>query len=333
MTCNPGDAGRPWCLVAAVAGIAAAYGNGHVLAQEPAFPTRTVQIVVPFTPGTGADILARLLGPRLAERWKVAVITDNRPGATGNIGTEFVAKAAPDGHTILFTATAFGMTPTLYRKLPFDPVKSFSPVAQIAASSLGLVVHPQMPVKSVRDLVQLAQRRPGQILYASPGNGGPQHLTMELLKLETRIDMVHVPYKGLAGAMTDVMAGHVQAMISSLQSAHPYVRGGRMRMVGVMSAERSPAFPDVATFREQGLPSMEVYTWYGAFAPAGTPATVIARLNGAIIALLQQPDVREQLATQGMNPSGGPPERFGELVRSELARWDRVVKAANIRAD
>jgi tripartite-type tricarboxylate transporter receptor subunit TctC len=333
MTCSPSDVGNPWRLVVPFAAIAAVCGNGNALAQEAAFPTRTVQIVVPFTPGTGADILARLVGPRLSERWKVAVITDNRPGATGNIGAEFVSKAAPDGHTILFAATAFGMTPTLYRKLPFDPVKSFSPVAQIATSSLGLVVHPHLPVKSVRELVQLAKRRPGQILYSSPGNGGPQHLTMELLKLETGIDMVHVPYKGLAGAITDVMAGHVQAMISALQTAHPYVTSGRLRMVGVMSAERSPAFPAVPTFKEQGLPRMEVYTWYGSFAPAGTPSPVVARLNGELNNILQQPDVRELLAKQGMNPAGGPPERLGDLVKQELARWDRVVKAANIKAD
>ncbi|MGH8622757.1 MAG: Bug family tripartite tricarboxylate transporter substrate binding protein, partial [Burkholderiales bacterium] len=230
---------NPWRLVPAFAGLAAACGSGIAAAQEVVFPTRTVQIVVPFTPGTGADILSRTLGPRLSEGWKVPVITDNRPGATGNIGAEFVARAAPDGHTVLFTATAFGMTPTLYKKLPFDPVRSFAPVVLVATSSLGLVVHPQLPVKSLREFIQLAQRRPGELLYSSPGNGGPQHLTMELLKLETGINIVHVPYKGLAGAITDVMGGHVQAMVSALQTAHPFVTAGRLRMLGVMSAERS----------------------------------------------------------------------------------------------
>jgi len=323
----------PWRLARALVGVAAACGGGSAAAQDVAFPTRTVQIVVPYTPGTGADILARTFGPKLAERWKVAVITDNRPGATGNIGAEFVSKAAPDGHTVLFTATSFGMTPTLYRKLPFDPVRNFAPVAQIATSGLGLVVHPQLPAKSLREFIQLAKRRPGELLYSSPGNGGPQHLTMELLKLETGINIVHVPYKGLAGAITDAMGGHVQAMISALQTAHPYVSGGRLRMLGVMSAERSPAFPDVPTFKEQGLPNLEVYTWYGSFAPAGTPAAVVAKLNGEINAILQQPDVRDLLAKQGMIPAGGPPDRMGDLVKRELVRWDRVVKAAKIKAD
>jgi len=312
---------------------AAAFWVAGAAAQDVTFPTRTVQIVVPFTPGTGADILSRVLGPRLAERWKVAVITDNRPGATGNIGAEFVSKAPPDGHTVLFSATSFGMTPALFRKLPFDPVKSFSPIVLIATSGLGLVVHPQLPVKSVREFVQLAKRRPGEMLYSSPGNGGPQHLAMELLKLETGIDIVHVPYKGLAGAITDAMGGHVQAMVSALQTAHPYVNAGRLRMIGVMSAERSPAFPDVQTMKEQGVPGIEVYTWYGSFAPAGTPPAVVAKFNGEINAILQQSEVRDLLEKQGMNPSGGTSAAFGDMVRKELVRWARVVQAANIKAD
>jgi tripartite-type tricarboxylate transporter receptor subunit TctC len=324
---------NPWRLAPALAGLAAACGSGYAAAQDVAFPTRTVQIVVPYTPGTGADILSRTLGPRLSERWKVAVITDNRPGATGNIGAEFVSKAAPDGHILLFAATAFGMTPTLYRNLPFDPVKSFAPVALIATSGLGLVVHPQLPVRSLKEFIQLAKRRPGELLYSSPGNGGPQHLTMELLKLETGTNIVHVPYKGLAGAITDAMGGHVQAMVSALQTAYPYVTGGKLRMLGVMSAERSPAFPNVPTFKEQGLPRLEVYTWYASFAPAGTPAPVIARLNGEINAILQQPDVRALLSKQGMNPAGGSPDRLGDLVKQELVRWTRVVDAAKIKAD
>jgi tripartite-type tricarboxylate transporter receptor subunit TctC len=299
----------------------------------PAFPQRNVQIVVPYTPGTGADILARTLGPRLSERWKVSVIVDNRAGATGNIGADFVAKAAPDGHTVLFTATSFGMTPAIYPKLPFDPVKSFSPVVVIATSSLCLVVHPQLPVKSVRDFINLAKRRPGELYYSSPGNGGPQHLTMELLKLEAGINVVHVPYKGFAGAITDAMAGHVQAMVAATQSAHAHVTSGRLRMLGVMSAERWAAFPDVPTFREQGLATLEVYTWYAAFAPAGSPAAAVAKVNADINALLREPGMRETFAKQGMNPGGGPPERLGELVKSELARWSRVVAAAKIKAD
>jgi tripartite-type tricarboxylate transporter receptor subunit TctC len=321
-------------LVRTLAGLAAACWVAGAFAQGAgAYPQRNVQIVVPFTPGTGADILARTLGPKLSERWKVGVIADNRSGATGNIGAELVAKAQPDGYTLLLTATAFGTTPPLYKNLPFDPVKSFAPLVLIATSGLGLVVHPQLPAKTTREFIQLAKRRPGQLLYSSPGNGGPQHLTMELFKLETGTDIVHVPYKGLAGAMTDVMGGHVQAMVSALQSAQPYVIGGRLRMLGVMSAERSSAFPDVPTLKEQGLAGLEVYTWYAAFAPAGTPAAVVVKLNTDINALLQQPEIREQFSKQGMNAAGGSPEHLGEMVKSELARWARVVAAAKIRPD
>ena len=312
-------------------------GMHTVHAQETAFPltfpSRTVQIVVPYTPGTGADILARILGPRLAERWKTAVITDNRAGATGNIGAEFVAKAAPDGHTVLFTATSFGTTPALTAKLPFDPVKSFAPVSLVATSSLSLVVHPQLPVKSLKEFIDLARRQPGKLLYCSPGNGGPQHLAMELIKLETRTDLVHVPYKGSGGALTDLMGGHVQAMVVSLQTVAPFVQSGRLRMLAIMSAERSPAFPSVPTMKQQGLANLEVETWYGVLAPAATPPAAIAKINTELNALLQLPDIREQLAKQGMNPAGGAPEQLGNLVKSELARWARVVHAAKIKAD
>jgi tripartite-type tricarboxylate transporter receptor subunit TctC len=301
-------------------------------AQE-SYPARNVTLVVPYTPGTGADILARILGPKLAERWKVAVITDNRAGATGNIGTEHVAKSPPDGYTLLCTATSFGTNPALSRKLPFDPVKDFAPVVLLATSAVSLVVNAQLPAKSVRELVDLAKKQPGKLYYSSPGNGGPQHLTMELFKQETGTDIVHVPYKGSGGAIADLIAGHVQAMVISLQTAAPYVQGGKLRMLAVMSAERSGAFPDVPTMKELGHGDLEVETWYGMFAPAGTPPAVVARVNADLNTLLREPGVRALLEKQGMNPAGGPPERFGGLVKSELARWSRVVKAAGIRAD
>ena len=319
----------PWLAVLSAAG-----GSAGVCAQGAgAWPQRNVQIVVPYTPGTGADILARALGPRLAERWKVSVVTDNRPGATGIVGADVVAKSAPDGHTLLLTATSFGMTPAVYAKVPYDAAKSFAPLVLIATSSLGLLVHPQLPARSVRDFIQLAKRRPGELFYSSPGNGGPQHLSMELFKLEAGINIVHVPYKGFAGAMTDLVGGHVQAMISALQSAHPYVTAGRLRMLAVTSSERSSAFPDIPTMKEQGLPGLEIYTWYAGFAPAGTPVPVLTKINADVNAQLEQPDIRDLLGKQGMNPAGGPPERLGELIRLELARWSRVVKAANIKAD
>jgi len=301
------------------------------IAQE--FPARTVHLIVPFTPGTGADLLARLLGPRLAERWRVAVVTENKPGATGNIGADFVARSAPDGHTLLFVATSLATSPALSKNLPFDPVKSFAPVALVATSALLVVANPSLPTRTVADLVKLAKREPGTLHYSSPGSGGPQHLAMELLKLETGIDIVHLPYKGSAGALADVVAGHVQVTIAGLQTAQPHVRSGKLRALAVMSAQRAPAFPDVPTLAEQGLRELEVETWYGVFAPAGTAPPVLAKVNAALNTLLNDAAMRSAIEKQGMAVAGGPPERLGELLGRELARWTRVVNATGIKAD
>ena len=313
-------------------GALAPFAIGSADAQD-LYPSRPVHVIVPYTPGTGADILARVLGPRLAERWKAAVVVDNRAGATGNIGTEFVAKSAPDGYTLLFTATSFGTNPALARSLPFDPLKSFAPVALAATSAVAVVVNPQLPARSMREFIELARSRPGKLYYSSPGNGGPQHLAMELLKLETGIDLVHVPYKGAAGALTDLIGGHVQAMVSALQTVAPHVQSGKLRMLAVMSRQRSSAFPDVPTMREEGLPQLEVETWYGVLAPAGTPDVIIANINGELNALLKDPAIRDFMARQGMSPAGGPPEKLATLLKEELARWSRVVTQAHIKAD
>jgi len=302
-------------------------------AQESTWPSRTIQMVVPYTPGTGADILARILGPKLGERWKISVVTDNRAGASGNIGTDFVAKAAPDGYTLLCTATSFGTNPAINQKLPFDPVRSFAPVILLATSTMAVIVTQGLPARSMREFLDLARSQPGKLYYSSPGNGGPQHLAMELLKLDAEIDLVHVPYKGSGGALADLVGGHVQAMIVSLQTAAPYVQSGKLRMLAVMSAERSQAFSEVPTLKELGLPDLEVETWYGVFAPAGTPQAVVARVNTELNALLKRNEIRDLLAKQGMAPAGGTPERFGDLVKKELARWSRVVANAGIKAD
>jgi tripartite-type tricarboxylate transporter receptor subunit TctC len=311
--------------------LAALCSSPAAFAQD--YPARPVHIIVPYTPGTGADILARLIGPKLGERWKVGVPTENKPGATGNIGAEFVAKAAPDGHTLLFVATSFGTTPALQKNLPYDPVKSFEPVALIATSGLVVVVHPQVPARSMKELIELAKRQPGKMHYSSPGNGGPQHLAMELVKLETGMNIVHVPYKAAAGALTDVVGGHIDATVAAVQTAHPHVQSGRLRALAIMSAERSPAYPDVPTMGEQGLQDLEVETWYGAFAPASTPPAVIRKINSDINAALKEAQVREAIEKQGMTPVGGTPQRLGDLVRNELPRWNRVVSAAGIKAD
>ena len=310
--------------------LAMLFAAGAASAQD--YPSRPVHLVVPYTPGTGADILARLVGPKLAERWNVAVVTDNRPGATGNIGADLVAKSAPDGHTVLFAATSFAVNPAMTR-LPFDPQKSFAPVALVATSSLAVLVNPDLRAGSMREFVALARAQPGKLHYGSPGSGGVQHLAMELIKLETGIDVVHVPYKGLGGATTDLIGGHVQAMVAALQSVAPHVQSGKLRMLAVLSAERAAAFPGVPTLREQGVADLEVETWYAAFAPAGTPAAVIGKLNAGINAALIDPSVRASLEKQGMAPAGGDPARMEALLQRELARWARVVNAAGIKAD
>lgn len=279
-----------------------------VAAQE--FPTRTVHLIVPYTPGTGADILARVLGPKLSERWKVAVVTENKPGATGNIGTEFVARAPPDGTTLLIAATSFATNPAL-GPVPYDPVKGFAPVILAATSALCVLVNPKVPAQSMRELIDLARRQPGKLHYGSPGNGGVQHLAMELVKLEAGIDLLHVPYKGMGGMLNDLVAGHVQVGVAALQSVAPHVQAGRLRM----------------------LTQLDVQTWYAVFAPAGTPPAAVAKLNAELDALLQDAQMRDFLAKQGMTAAGGPPERLWELVRRELARWTRVVRLAGIKAD
>lgn len=304
--------------------------SGTLAAQE--WPSRPVHIVVPYTPGTGADILSRVLGPKLGERWKTAVITDNKPGATGNIGADFVAKSPADGYTFLLTATSFATNPAL-KPAPFDPVKDFQPVALLATGALALYVNPQVPAKTAPEFIALVRSQPGKLYYSSPGNGGPQHLAMELLKLETGMNIVHVPYKGAAGAVADLVGGQVQAMVSAMQTVAGQVHSGRLRMLGVMSDKRAEAFPDVPTLKEQGVADVEVETWYAMFAPAGTPAAVVSRVNADVNDFLKEADVRQLLAKQGLSPAGGAPEVLGERVKRELARWTRVVKAAHIKAD
>jgi tripartite-type tricarboxylate transporter receptor subunit TctC len=299
-------------------------------ARAQAYPSRTLTIVVPFTPGTGADVIARLLQPKLAEHLKVPVVIENKVGASGAIGTELVAKAAPDGYTLLFTATSHGTLPAM-KRLPYDAVKSFTPIALAATSAMSLVVGPQVPAATFAEFVALARKSPGTLYYSSPGAGSIQNLAMELVKIETNTDVVHVPYKGSAGAASDLVGGHVQATVAALQTMAPFVTTGRLKMLAVLSAERSPAFPDVPTMKELGHPNLVVDTWYGIYAPAGTPREIVAKLNGEINTLLQLPEIRDAFAKQGLTAVVERPERLGDLVEKEIARWNRVVATAGIR--
>lgn len=324
---------RPIVLRIAAALACAACIPGALAQGNARYPERAIGFVVPSGPGTGHDILARVLGPKLGEHWKVAVVTQNRVGATGNIGTEFVAKSAPDGYTLLCVGISFVTNAALNSRVPYDPVKSFVPVALLATSVMSVTVAPQFPARTFPEFIEAARRAPGKYFYASPGNGTAQHLGMELLKRELTVDLVHVPYKTSGPALAEVIGGQVQAMIVPLQTAAPHVNGGKLRMLAILSAERSAAFPDVPTVKELGYPGLEIMSWYGLFAPVATPGDISAKLNGEVNAILRESDVRELLAKQGLIAVGGPPERLGELVKTELARWARVVSAAGIRAD
>jgi len=306
--------------------------SGLALSQ-PAYPTRAVSIVVPFTPGTGVDILARTLGERFGARLGLPVVVENKPGASGNIGAEAVLQAAPDGHTLLMTATSFATNVGLAKRLPYDPQKSFVPVSLVATGTLALVVTASSPAASIKEFVDMARAQPGAMNYASSGNGTPQHLAMELLKQTLAIDLVHVPYKGTAPAIADVAGGHVNAMITPVHTAAPFVRQNRLRMLAVLSAGRSPAFASVPTLKEEGYPGLEVEVWYAMLAPAGTPAPVVSRINSEVNAVLAAAEVRDLLEKQGLAPAGGPPERLAKLLEAELARWPGVIARAGIKAD
>ncbi len=297
------------------------------------YPSRAIQFVVPYTPGTTGDMLARLLGQKIAQRWNVPVVVDNKAGASGMIGTEAVAKAAPDGYTFLFAATSHGTLGAINPKLPYDSIKSFAPVSLLGTSAMTLVINNKFPANNVREFVDELRKQPGKFNYASPGAGGIQHLAMELFKQETNTNMLHVPYKGSAGALNDLVAGHVQATVVSVQTATVLTTGGKMRMLAVMGRERVPTFPQVPTLIELGYSNMNVETWYGVFAPAGTPPALIARINSEISHLLVLPDVKEAMAKQGLDPVGGKPERLDMLLRSEVKLWTQVVTRGKLVAD
>jgi len=310
----------------------AALAAGPVLAQQN-YPSRTITIIAPFSPGTGIDILARTCGQKLSERWGVPVIVDNKPGASGNIGTELAAQAAGDGYTLMMTATTFALNPALSKKARYDPLKSFAPVSLVATGVLSFAVSAKTSAATMAEFVALAKSNAGKLNYASSGNGTPQHLTMELFKLTAGVDVTHVPYKGAAEATRDLAGGYVDAMILPVHTVAPLVHAGKVRLLAVLSDERSAVFPAVPTLKEAGYPEVESSVWYGLMAPASTPADVVRKLNGEISAILILADVKEILARQGLIPVGGPPEHLSELVKSELDRWRRVIAEAKIQAD
>lgn len=312
--------------------VVAALTASHSLAQQ-AYPNRTITIIAPFSPGTGIDILARTFGQKLADRWGVAVVVENKPGASGNIGTELAARAAGDGYTLMMTATTFALNPALSRKARYDPLKSFAPVSLVATGLLWFATSTNTRADSMSEFVALAKSNPGKLNYASSGNGTPQHLTMELFKLNAKVDITHVPYKGAAEATRDLAAGVVDAMILPVHTIAALVQAGKVRLLAVLSEERSPVFPAVPTFREAGYPGVESSVWYGLMAPVSTPPEIVRKLNAEINAILALPEIKDILTKQGLIPAGGEPERLSNLVRVELERWRRVIAEAKIRAD
>ena len=305
-----------------------------VLSHAQDYPSRTIQFIVPSTAGTTGDQLARLLGPRLTQRWNVPVVVDNKVGAGGMIGIEAGAKASPDGYTFLFSATALSTLPALRPKLPYDPIKSFSPVVLLGSSPLVLVVTDSVPAKTVAEFVAYAKKQPpGKLNYASPGLGSVHHLTMEMFKQQTGLFLTHIPYKGTGGALNDLVAGHVEASVVVLQTALPLLQAGKIRMLAVMGPQRVAQFPDAPTLAQAGVPNVVSEAWFGVAAPAGTPAAVIAKMNAEINSLMALTEVKEAMAKAGVDPIGGKPERLDALVQSEIKMWNQVVKKGNITAD
>ncbi|MBS0454870.1 MAG: tripartite tricarboxylate transporter substrate binding protein [Proteobacteria bacterium] len=303
-------------------------------AEGAAFPSRPVTLVVPFTPSSGSDTIARIIGPRLAARWGQPVVVDNRPGASGNLGTAFAAKAQPDGHTLLMAINTHTITPAIYKSLPYDALRDFAPIAKLAEANMALAVNPALQVSDMKSLIAYGKAHPGKLNYATPGNGTPHHLAMELLKTSYGVSFTHVPYKGISGAITDLMAGHVDLMFASVPSVRTHAQAGKLRLLGVTGEQRSSQLPDVPTFREQGFADMDVVNaWYAVLAPARTPPQLVARLNADFVAVMNTPEVKAELAQQGLQVSTGTPEQLGNLVQSDVARWKKVVSATGITAD
>ena len=297
------------------------------------YPTRPIRLVAPFAPGGGVDVAARLIAPRLTESFGQSVVVDNRPGGGSTIGTDLVAKAPPDGHTLLVTHNAIAINQALYAKLPYDTVRDFAQVAFIGLTTFTLVVNPGLPVKSVKDLIALAKAKPGSLNYASSGAGGGSHLATEYFKLATGTDLVNVPYKGTAPALTDVMSGQVHMMISGLPGTVPFIKAKRVIALATTSAKRSVFLPELPTLREAGVEGYEFDAWYGVHAPAKTPRAIITRLNGVITKALATPEMRQQLAGQGLEPREMTPEEFARFVRVEVEKCVRIVKASGAKPE
>jgi len=320
-------------LAAASALAPLAAAQGPATGSGSAYPAKPVRIVVGFAPGGGADILARMLGQRLSDSLGQSIVIDNRPGAAGNIGVEHVVKSPPDGYTLLMGAPGLVTSPSLYAKLPFDPLKDLAPVSLVGTVPNLLVVHPSVPANSLKQLIALARAKPGQLNYASPGKGTSLHLAAELFKALAAIDIVHIAYKGGAPAVADLMGGHVDLMFDVLPSSMPHVNARKLKALGITSAQRSSLLPDVPTMAEGGLTGYQAITWNGILAPAATPKDIVGKLSTAIAQAVQTPDMKQRLAGIGTEPAANTPEQFAAFLREETAKWADVIRSAGIKLE
>jgi tripartite-type tricarboxylate transporter receptor subunit TctC len=308
----------------------ACVSGANAVAQAPAYPVKPVRIVVPSSPGGGTDILARVIAQKLAESLGQQFVVENRPGAGQVIGIEAVARSAPDGYTLLMAASAIVINEVMYAKPPYDTLRDFAPVTLVASLPNILVVHPTLPVKSVRELIALAKAHPGQLNYSSAGSGTSPHLSMELFRIMAGVTLTHIPYKGTGPATVDLVAGQVQLSMPNVLTALPQIKGGKVRALGVTSAKRATGLPNVPAIAES-LPGYEAIQWYGVLAPAGTSREIVAKLQTEIARILVVPEVKERLAADGADAVGNRPEEFSAYIRAELAKWSKVVKAGGIK--
>lgn len=308
----------------------AALLDGSVQAQD--FPVRPVRMIVPSTPGSGPDVLARTLSQKLSERWGQPVVVENRPGATGIIGADQVVKAAPDGYTLLVVANSYATNPALYKSMPFDAIKDLAPVAQIAVGGMVLVVHPSLPVKTVQDLIALAKAQPG-MPYGSAGQGSTHHMMMELFGHAAGVSLQHVPYKGPGPITGDVLSGQIKLAFITVATALPHINAGKLRALAVAGERRFAVAPDIPTVAEAGLKGVEPNLWYGMLAPAATPPNIIRKINSDVATALNLADVRESLLKQGIEPAPSSPEALGEIIRTDVARYIKLVQDVGIKAE
>jgi tripartite-type tricarboxylate transporter receptor subunit TctC len=320
-------------VAAVVVGAATVHCSAAVAQGAPAFPSKSITIVVPASPGGAIDLVARLSGQKMTELWGQSVIIDNKAGATGAIGTEFVARAAPDGHTLALVASSHAINPSLFKRLPYDTVKSFEPVVLTHVVPLMLVVSPSLPARNLKELIAYAKANPGKLSFASSGAGGAPHMSGELFKSMAGIDMTHIPYKGSTAAHPDLISGRTSMMFDTVAAIMPHVKSGAVRAIAVTTARRASIAPEVPTMAEAGLPGYETSTWGGVLAPAGTPKDIVAKLNAEFNRELNLPDVRKKLTDAGIEPAGGTPQQFGDFIQTEMRKWSKVAQDAHVEPE